>query len=380
MTSTPSPTDQSTAEAIDTLRALVDAQNLRQAKRELRQLQQGIDDHTWLIISEIADTLRYKTHAAALAKLRKLWQQHETHRALIEACVPKPQERQYIPARMVERRPARRETHPPPGSQIEAYEDKLAKDERDDPGTPRPELIVDKHDYDEDALPTAQEQLCVSCRIERSAADRWTDRNRNGRGDDGLCGECRSTGRPGVPELPLGHTRQQAVEARLEFLAETFETTSRGIFRQEWRHSDPQARAVIERWVRTHTTPEPSSHSQPHQVPELNGECAKCGDWRQLRDSLCVDCHPGFGGQNTPAGSVLPEPKTEAPEPRSKIRAVSPVSSSPPIRPGRRTAGDEPVGAVAREAPSDGPAVSTGARRQMMRRKAPAPGRSQRLR
>ncbi|WP_157777513.1 hypothetical protein [Nocardia terpenica] len=305
MPTSPAP-DHDTAAAIEAIRTLVQAQNLRDAKQELRGLQARTDDQTWLIITEIANTLRFKTHAAALAKLRNLWYRNEPHRAIIEACVPKPREGQYIPKMISEGRPSPRENRPLPGTVGEAYEDELAKGERDDPGTLRPELIVDRHDYDENAVSEVRGPLCVSCRTERAAIDRWTTRSLAGHGDDGLCGECRSLGRPGIPELPLGHSYIQAVHARLEFLAETFQTRARGIFRQEWRYADAEARVVIERWVSKHTA-EPAPPTSPVELIELNGTCQKCGDWRQLRDELCVECHPGVGGADvTPAGSIAP--------------------------------------------------------------------------
>ncbi|MQY18963.1 hypothetical protein [Nocardia macrotermitis] len=308
MATPPPDPSTTTAEAITAIRTLVQAQNLRQAKYQLRQLEKGIDDQTWLIITEIAHTLRFKTHDAALGKLRNLWYRNETHRALIEACVPKKDEGQHIRQPAREPRPTPDEIRPHAGTVTEAYEDNLGKSEREDPGTERKELIVDRRDYDLDAVDRGHIGLCVSCRLERYAIDRYTGQIQSGHGDDGLCSECRSLGRPGVPELPLEHTYRDSIEARMTFLAESFNTHGRALFRQEWDYASHKARPIIEAWVKSHTTPEPPPKQLLIDTKSLNGECAKCNEWRQLRDQLCVDCHPGLGGETaTPAGSITPD-------------------------------------------------------------------------
>ncbi len=322
---------QDTATVIEVIRQLVQAQNMRAAKQELRQLQSAIDDPTWLLLTEIANTLRFKTQDAAIAKLRNLWRRNEPHRDIIEACVPKKDEGQHIRKVTYEQRPDPSETRPVAGNVTEAYEDELGKTERDDPGTPRPELIVDRHDYDIDGAREVQFGLCVSCRLERAEMDPLTGRVLTGHGDDGLCSECRSSGRPGIPELPLGHVPLDATLARLDFLAENFGTEARGIYRQEWRYSLLSAeKGIIADWVKTRTSPDheaapavetPAVTVKTHPSPvneaapeaktptvvDLNGDCTQCGEWRQLRDNLCTECHPPFGGEETPAGSVLPE-------------------------------------------------------------------------
>ncbi|MBF6331471.1 hypothetical protein [Nocardia transvalensis] len=321
--------EQDTAEAIQTIRSLVSAQNLREAKQQLRQLRKDIDDPTWLIITEIAHTLRFKRHDDAIEKLRDLWSENEPHRALIEACVPKADEGQYIPeptlppfgnprqtrtrASRVVRRvdPTRRSDpfdrpKPTDGREIERYEAELDVDARPKPGQPRPKPIVDRRDYDVDAAADVKFSLCVSCRLERAAIDHWTGRVLTGHGDDGLCGDCRTLGCRGIPDLPLGHTHTQAVEARLEFLAEQFDTHGRGLFRQEWYHADNRTRPIIARWVKQHTEPDQRPPASQAELTELNGECEKCGEWRQLRDALCVDCHPGLDAEAAPAGSIAP--------------------------------------------------------------------------
>ncbi|MFB8279551.1 hypothetical protein [Nocardia colli] len=316
-------------EAIHAIRTLVDARDIRAAKQQLRRARTDLDDSTWTIIGEIANTLRHKTHDVALTKLRKLWRDNEQHRALIEACAPKTDQHQYIPetqptttrrtdppwrpAGPVERRvePAKRtdprkRTGSSGAARVDIYEDQLTPEERKEPGTPRAELIVDRRDYDRDAAAKLTETLCVSCRVERAVIDRWTGQITTGHGDDGLCGTCRDEGRPGIPELPLGHSRSQAIRARLDTIATNFDSHNPELFRLEWRYGDHLTRSVTAAWVKQHTPNRVVRQTATTKSDDLNGECIECGDWRQLRDELCVDCHNGLNGEVVPAGALGP--------------------------------------------------------------------------
>ncbi|NNH73829.1 hypothetical protein HLB23_28920 [Nocardia uniformis] len=331
------PTQPDPSESLRAIRTLVQAQDLRTAKQQLRQLQSGADDPTWAMIVEIANTLRFKTHAVALTKLRKLWRDNEQFRPLIEACVPKANERQHIPpntpaqsfaatgdrtnatrASKVKTRtepdrrvePGRRVRNPN-AKVVDDYEKALARDERDEPGTPRSEPIIDRHDYDIDVLTHVATTLCVSCRLERAAIDRHTERVQDGHGDDGLCGECRSLGRPGLPELPSGHTLADQVHARLDYLAEHFTAEDRGIFRQEWRYADRHARPIISAWVKANTTAGPEPAPLTAESSTLNDWCTQCGEYRYIAHTaadevtkLCIDCDPRNQQTLVPAGSI----------------------------------------------------------------------------
>ncbi|MFJ4649683.1 hypothetical protein ACIP5Y_00250 [Nocardia sp. NPDC088792] len=335
---TPAPRDTTEATAVRAIRALVEAKDLRAAKQQLRQLENRTDDATWAMIVEIANTLRFKTETVAVTKLRNLWRNNEQFRPLIEACVPKPGEHQYIP----QPKPARSNNGPivpradkvrqdidpnkriapdkrrrgPDTKIIDDYEKALTRGERDDPGAARAELIIDRHDYDLDAITGVPTTLCVSCRLERAAIDRHTERVHAGHGDDGLCGECRSLGRPGLPELAPGHTLTDRIHARLDFLAEHFPTSNRGIYRQEWRHATAHERPIISAWVKDHTHPEPE---QPRTAPvtekaDLNGWCENCQEYRQLTPErpgagklsgkLCLDCDPHYQRPGFQAGDI----------------------------------------------------------------------------
>lgn len=323
----PTPPPHDPSEAIRAIRTLVQAQDMRTAKQQVRQLQKGSDQATWAMIVEIANTLRFKTDTVARTKLRKLWRDNEQFRPLIEACVPKTGERQYIPEpqtppRRIATRASKVEQRVDANKRIEPskrvrtantkvihdYEKSLTRDEREDPGKEAPEQESDPHDYDWAAITHNSTSLCVSCRLERSAIDNFTERVQQGQGVDGLCDECRSLGRPGLPELPAGHTLTDQVHARLDYLAEHFNTDSRGIFRQEWRYADKNARPIISAWVKTHTTPDTQSAAQPRrETIELNNWCDSCGEYRQISDQnkdLCFDCDPRGWQSVAPAGSI----------------------------------------------------------------------------
>ncbi|APA96719.1 hypothetical protein NS506_02657 [Nocardia seriolae] len=357
---TPAPTAPD--EAIRAIRTLVEAQDLREAKARLRQLQAATDDATWAMIVEIANTLRFKTHAVAVAKLRNLWRHNEQFRPLIEACVPKSTEHQYIPeppsfrpddgpitppASEVRRAvdpdkliaPEKRKRNPNTKI-IDDYEKALTKDERDDPGVPRAEPIIDRHDYDIDAITEVSTTLCVSCRLERAAIDRHTEREKAGLGDDGLCGECRSLGRTGLPELSPGHTLTDQIHTRLDYLAEQFQTRDRGIFRQEWRYADRNARPIISSWVKAHTNPDPVRDTVERRPKgaNLNGWCESCGEYRQLSPAhagagkrsgeLCFDCDPYYQQPGIQAGSIESRHSRYTEEIRSTRSAPETRSSS----------------------------------------------------
>ncbi|MFI1919325.1 hypothetical protein [Nocardia sp. NPDC020380] len=364
---TPQHSDASWAESIHAIRTLVQAQDLRAAKQQLRQLQTTADDETWAMVVEIANTLRFKTQPVALTKLRKLWRDNESFRPLIEACVPKTGEHQYIPqpqwqapgsapenattwaSKVRQRVDPNKRVEPnqrartPNSKIIDDYEKTLATDERSDPGTPRPEPIIDRHDYDIDAITEVATTLCVSCRLERAAIDRHSERVRIGLGDDGLCGECRSLGRVGLPELSPGHSLADQTHTRLEFLAEHFPTQGRGIFRQEWRYADRQTRPIISAWVRDHTTADPQKEAtRKVEKNDLNGWCENCGEYRQLvpkharsvrSKELCLDCEPRYQQSGIPAGSIEARHTRYAQEIGDTREVSDPPRTSPKQRP-----------------------------------------------
>ncbi|ALG06350.1 hypothetical protein [Kibdelosporangium phytohabitans] len=191
-------------------------------------------------------------------------------------------------------------------------------------------------DYDGAAVTDVRTLPCVSCWIERANNDTATERVNAGRGDDGLCLNCRETNQPGIPELPAPHTRATAVEARCAYIAQHTGKAAREVLRSEHRrYADPYAKATIEYWVDafmpkvapapvntdnapieapadaeadpepTNDTAEPDTDTAtaaPMVTPAAEAPPAKtatkrkaptcndCGGIRQVRKGQCVDC------------------------------------------------------------------------------------------
>ncbi|WP_280385961.1 hypothetical protein [Nocardia wallacei] len=163
-----------------------------------------------------------------------------------------------------------------------------------------------------DATPPLRGLPCVACRLERATLDSSTspyglpynERIRSGRGDDGLCNPCRTDGMTGIRELPLGHSKIDAINARCEFIAEHNGPAARSILRQEWhqcRDMGDIGYRAIESWVRNHPElPQTPKQQTPHSISKVatepvaasNGWCEGCSEYRQVTDGQCVDCRP----------------------------------------------------------------------------------------
>jgi hypothetical protein len=237
------------------------------ARRAAAGLIDRADPHTLGLIARCAEALEGDRHDATAA-LDELWlTATEQDAAIITACLPaadyrpdlptpepepawKRQVRWVPPSRVRVRRgpvttPARRGD--PRGSDaVASYLVGSTDAEVDEPQTERP--IGYELDYDLAAVHPVRGTPCVGCWIERTRADQ-----RPGQ-DDGLCGECRETGRRGIPALPAGHTRADAVRARCQHIADT-DTTGRGALptlRAEYRRANTADRAAIAAWVNDH--------------------------------------------------------------------------------------------------------------------------------
>ncbi|OBF73612.1 hypothetical protein A9X06_27400 [Mycobacterium sp. 852002-51759_SCH5129042] len=85
---------------------------------------------------------------------------------------------------------------------------------------------------------------CVWCFIERANCDAMPS---DGRSDDGLCENCRSDGRPGIPALPDGFTYADVVAAHCRFLTTEYPDIAEALMRDRWRRAEknsPTARAI----------------------------------------------------------------------------------------------------------------------------------------
>ncbi len=264
-TSSPDVSTRSVPEALAQLAELVDAGDLTAARRMSQRLLGSADPLALTVLTRCANALQADPDVAA-ERLRQLWRDSDpADRTIIEACVPDADYRPDLPTSAVDHFAANRPRYVAPrdlritrraptaprpragdSGIAGAYErDRGGFDEQPEPATTP---IGYELDYDRAAVPALRGTPCVQCWIERSSADQ-----RRGRCDDGLCQDCRDSGRPGIPELPAGHTRTEAVEGRCEFIATHAGAGARAALRQEYRRANRADRAVITAWVAAHT-------------------------------------------------------------------------------------------------------------------------------
>ncbi|MFI6029452.1 hypothetical protein [Amycolatopsis magusensis] len=178
--------------------------------------------------------------------------------------------------------------------------------DRDD-ATRAEQVYASGFDYDRAALYSTDVAFrCLSCSINRGRYDLDRARMSAGHGDDGLCAECRESGRPGIPELPAGHTLADAVTARCSFIwAERGTVAARVALRAEWRQAPaPAVRAAIADYVSAHLSAE-----QPAEVPAELSPCTGCPDPRTARDlrgvaeddGLCAECRAADAAETAAA-------------------------------------------------------------------------------
>ncbi|MDR6593605.1 hypothetical protein ACFFSW_17630 [Saccharothrix longispora] len=339
------------------------------------------DPQTLALMGKCAATLSSYPYDIAVAKLRNAWQRtaNPEDRAVIAACVPAQDPGLYHPDTTSAPRYGRgnyqaprnsnsrhehsaRRTVPEQRRRSRAQNEPRTVTEYsqtragvDDAPARAERPIAYELDYDRAAVADLRTRPCVWCAGERAVIDVHTDRVKTGHGDDGLCTECRSLDRPGIPELPTGHTYTDAIHARC-----VYHVTHGGMpaVRAEWRramrHQRRLAAATIEQWATTHQqrhaavtiaegvpccahcdanlnnnpnpldvpnqhdqrtaphdprycsrtcaaaaedTPEPQpqpdreQEPQPETAPTVDGgSCETCGDVKQVRQGLCLDC------------------------------------------------------------------------------------------
>lgn len=237
------------------------------ARRAAASLIDQADPHALGVIARCADALQADRHEATAA-LDELWMSAtERDAAIITACLPgadyrpdlptpelepawKRQVRWVPPSRVqVRRGPRRAPARAGDSGLLLSYlaETDPAPAEVRDAGTERP--LGYELDYDLAAVHPVRGTPCAGCSIERSSADQH-----RGGWDDGLCGECRDAGEPGIPQLPAGHTRTDEIRARCRFIAAADATGQGGLptLRAEYRRACPADKTVIAAWVRDH--------------------------------------------------------------------------------------------------------------------------------
>jgi hypothetical protein len=325
------------------LAALVSAGDIAAAKREGRRLLDTADLHSLEIIAECVRITETRPRIA-VDLLRRFWRsvESDSDRAIIAACVPKPgeqreqteptpdraprwtkqgieQERQHaaVPVKTSIRPELRRKRDQRQRTQDSAEVRGYFRDRAGVDDQPEPAEVPDGYaiDYDRAALHDVRGLPCVRCWLERSNADTHTDRVRAGHGDDGLCGQCRESGRPGLPELPTGHSRDATIAVRCAFIASNLSpTAARSVLRKEWhRLTSPADRVILVEWVQAHdelinqATPVPVAPVAPAPVA-----CQTCGDVRAVRHGLCGDCRTLDTEPGSESAPVIELPATAA--------------------------------------------------------------------
>ncbi|WP_280479063.1 MobF family relaxase [Nocardia asiatica] len=293
---TPSPVSEPAAadtlgtglpERLRTVAQLIQTGQIAATMERFADLTDIATDEQRAILTDITDTLYRNSFPVARARLRWAADRYPQHRALIDACTPdtdphiyQPGTRRTEPAYQRERRhEAARDHHhyinpavrrePLTDKQIDArraeqdYVD-TRSDVDDQPYDRRiPDGVVHHYyrevlpddrpknhtlDYDLAAVPDTRGLGCVACGLERTLTDTSPVPPR--RTDDGLCGECRDTGEPGIPD----HDPADHITARCTHITTTYNAPAAlAMLRRDWRAThNPAHRAAIEAWIHDH--------------------------------------------------------------------------------------------------------------------------------
>lgn len=313
-------------DALSELTALVQAGDIPAARKAGKKLINSADMRQLWLISRIAKLLEDRPNTA-VDILRHWWKNAPTDvdRAIIEACAPKNGEKRRRPEPAADRAPRwnSRNTYQAPSTvrtkqSDEARTRRRNRQEQQDAAAFRryqaeragvaegdqlktrddaakdAQVYASGFDYDTAALYGTRGTRCVDCSISRGSAEVDAERIKAGHGDDGLCVECRESGRPGIPALPVGHTVADAVFARCSFIRThaVDDVAARVALRVEWKHNTA-ARPLISDYVTANLPEEPAA---PAAV-EL-GTCHACPTQRTARDvrglttddGYCADC------------------------------------------------------------------------------------------
>ncbi|XVV02675.1 hypothetical protein ACQPW3_35790 [Actinosynnema sp. CA-248983] len=295
--------------------AAIQAGNVRRAKRYTAQLLDKLDPSTRAVIAGCVDTIeRYPERADVHLRARWKAASTDTDRTVIEtfgtaflqrdrrpAPAPTDHRRAWRTAPRdlhTETRPeARRTLTDQDRARLRAHDraEALAADYAPRAGVddepPQATVYASGLDYDRAAVPALRGTPCVRCWLERTPADHHRP------SDDGLCGECRDKGRSGIPDLPAGHTRADAVEARCAFLAATY-PNARALLVRWWKtYATPADRIVITDWAHRHPLPDtptgiPAPRTATSADTETGEQCTRCGYPRadDATDTLCDEC------------------------------------------------------------------------------------------
>lgn len=310
----------SVPETIAELSALVSSGDIPAARKLGRKLINQADTHDLWLIAKVANVLEERPRTA-VDILRHWWSTAptDTDRAIIAACAPKDGAQRH-PAKPATNRTIRRSNHRPRPVSTEQRNDvrrrrrtrqeqadaaAMARYQAERAGQAEGSQIPDRDeaaqaeqvyasgfDYDSAALYGTTESRCLSCSIGRERYDLDRTRLQAGHGDDGLCAECREIGRPGIPELPAGHTYLENIAARCAFIrAELGDAAARVVLRTEWQRTRRLGvRAAIADYVTAYLPEKVTAPALP--VCEL---CESTLTPRDMRNpttdgSRCTDC------------------------------------------------------------------------------------------
>ncbi|UUV32090.1 hypothetical protein NQK81_01195 [Amycolatopsis roodepoortensis] len=332
------------------LTKLVEAGDLPAAKKLGKTLLNKADMRALWLIARIAKLLENRPHGA-VDLLRAWWESAPTEadRAIIAACAPKDGEQRHRPQASNDRAPRwnGRNNYQAPSTVQTRRQDaadlrtrRRARQEAADAAAFRrykgerggvadgPQLdtredreraeqvYASGFDYDRAALHGTDVPFrCLSCSISRSRYDLNRDRIKAGHGDDGLCGECRERGYPGIPELANGHSVADAVNARCAFLcAELGAVAARVALQTEWKQAKGRGaiQAAISDYAFTHF-PAKDADELPAATAGV-APCTGCPEARTAHDlravgeddGLCAECRAA-DAENAAANAVADE-------------------------------------------------------------------------
>ncbi|MEU6585875.1 MobF family relaxase [Nocardia sp. NPDC046763] len=284
------PTDTSDTLTADLLAVttLFRSGHVAEAKDALTRASRTATDTELDVLHRVATTLYQYSFPVARARLRWAAQRFPQHRALIEAATPSTDPHTYNPnpeahqagtgtrARHAARdheprfdntppRPRASETDIAAARETVEYLDTRADIDAAPQHLPLPEGAPHRYynprphdprpnqhplDYDFAAVPHTRGFDCVHCGLERAVLDATPPQDR--RSDDGLCGECRDNGAPGIPD----HDAHEHISARCAYITDTYPAPAAlTMLRRDWRSApNPGIREQIENWVTQHLT------------------------------------------------------------------------------------------------------------------------------
>ncbi|WP_235748893.1 MobF family relaxase [Nocardia coffeae] len=280
--------DASVPEQLHTVSELFRTGHIAEATTRFGTLTEQLSVEERDILDKVANTLYANSFPVAQARLRWAADRYPHHRELILACIPDTDPHIYAPTDSSQRHPTSRNpvrdtaphdhhestdrtrptTRPPDTSQdfVQSYLDTRGAVDDDPDHLPLPRGVIHHYhsaardpqppdgytlDYDRSAAPRTRGYGCLHCGIERATADTAPARGR--RSDDGLCGECRDDGHPGIPD----HDPADHIPARCAHITNTYPPAqAQSKLRRDWHNAPTRRdRHAIHTWVNEHPFP-----------------------------------------------------------------------------------------------------------------------------